>query len=102
MTQKYTVLCQLWEESERGWGVRPDGYSLHLSENDRQDYINAYWERMPKSVPDEYERPGCNPYWAEVPEEVFNKVKASQYGIRCYDRNYPSKLQLTGGKLNIT
>ena len=27
MKEKY-VVCQLWEESERGWGVRPDGYSL--------------------------------------------------------------------------
>jgi len=23
-------VVQAWEESERGWGVRPDGLSIHL------------------------------------------------------------------------
>lgn len=29
------ILCQEWEESERSWGVRPDGASLHFTENER-------------------------------------------------------------------
>src|SRR4051812_43624797 len=24
------AICQLWYESERGWGQRPDGFSLHI------------------------------------------------------------------------
>ena len=46
-----------WTESERGWGTRPDGYSLHLSENHAKKYVDDYWKKMPKDIPDEYSRP---------------------------------------------
>jgi len=59
MTQQ--VIRQDWLESERGWGFRPDGYSLHLTEEDRKSYIKAYWDRMPDQVPDEYSRPSGDP-----------------------------------------
>jgi hypothetical protein len=36
---KFLVIRQEWEESERGWGCRPDGYSLHLDKEDRNTYI---------------------------------------------------------------
>ena len=52
-----TVWCQLWEESEKGWGVRPDGYSLHSNQEDVKKYIKEYWDGMPKQTPDEYSRP---------------------------------------------
>lgn len=51
------VVVQYWEESERGWGTRPDGISVHLTDNDRQLYIQNYWRKMPDSIPDEYSRP---------------------------------------------
>ena len=76
------VIVQKWEESERGWGQRPDGYSLHQTEEDRQEFIEEYWERMPDDVPDEYSRPDGTPYRAEVDDETFAKVKASKNGIR--------------------
>ena len=48
---------QRWEESERGWGVRPDGCSLHLDSNYHKRYINEiYTIRQGEMVPDEYER----------------------------------------------
>ena len=31
MTVTKEVVAVQWEESERGWGVRPDGCSLHVS-----------------------------------------------------------------------
>ena len=37
---KNEVVVQKWEESERGWGTRPDGFSLHLTEA----YIQAFIE----------------------------------------------------------
>lgn len=55
-----------WEESERSFGVRPDGWSLHASPEDCsayvKAYVKAYWARMPDrgpggEAPDEYERP---------------------------------------------
>ena len=59
-----------WTEHERGWGCRPDGYSLHRSRDDADKYIADYWDRMPKDhVPDEYSRNG-EPYIVELDDLV--------------------------------
>ena len=55
---KVIVWIMPWEESERGWGVRPDGYSVHATEAGYDDYLSAYWKSMPDITPDEYSRPG--------------------------------------------
>jgi len=78
------VIRQDWEESERGWGVRPDGCSLHLSQADCERFINQYWDRMPDYAPDEYERPSGQPYQAKVTEEVYARISGSENGIRLY------------------
>ena len=58
---KKIVYFQFWWETERGWGERPDGYSLHLTVQDHKEWIRAYWKRMPDRVngeaPDEYSYP---------------------------------------------
>lgn len=77
----HTVIVQKWEESERGWGTRPDGYSLHLTDADRVEFINEYWKGMPSEIPDEYSRPSGTPYTATVTDEVYNEVKESENGI---------------------
>ena len=51
------VAIMPWEESERGWGTRPDGFSIHPDADDYRTFLKAYWDRMPDSPPDEYERP---------------------------------------------
>lgn len=86
------LVCQKWEESERGWGQRPDGYSLHVSEADRAEYVRAYWARMPAAVPHEYSRPCGTPYdveEGEVSEEVLSAVRASDLGKRYFGGAYP-------------
>lgn len=93
------VICQKWEESERGWGVRPDGYSLHLTEEDRKEYINKYNASLPEEVPDEYSRVSGTPYECEIDEnhrlaEELREAKKSgirfhKFGIRIYDNQYP-------------
>jgi len=83
------VVVQKWGESERGWGNRPDGYSLHLTEAHRVAYINEYWDDMPDETPDEYSYPNGTPYEAEVDVKVFAKVKASKHGIRRNSNDYP-------------
>jgi len=90
------VVVQKWEESERGWGVRPDGYSIHLTDADRHAYINKYWDSMPKSfVPDEYSRPSGTPYVAEVNlDKGWLKMIQTVGGIRIYNNKYPGD----GGK----
>jgi len=80
------VTVQKWEESERHWGTRSDGYSLHLNDSDRKNFIEEYWKRMPNSTPSEYSRPDGTAYIASVDGETYKKVKASKNGIRCFDR----------------
>ena len=82
LLDKFPVMVQLWEESERGWGTRPDGYSLHLTEEARKSYIEDYWASMPDEVPDEYSRPCGSPYVASVNEKTFIKVSANKNGIK--------------------
>jgi len=36
------VVYVSWEESERGWGTRPDGCSLHLTKADFEIYLDNY------------------------------------------------------------
>lgn len=88
-TTRHTVICQKWEESELGWGTRPDGYSLHLTEADRKAFIEDYWATMPASAPEEYSRPDGTPYSAEVDAETFQKVKASKNGTRSFSGTPP-------------
>lgn len=55
----HPAILQEWEESERGWGVRPDGATLHLTEEDRVRYVagfNAEFNPPTDDVPDEYRR----------------------------------------------
>jgi hypothetical protein len=52
-----SVWIMEWEESERGWGVRPDGFSIHPSQENYREFLADYWAKMPNETPDEYERP---------------------------------------------
>jgi hypothetical protein len=86
------VYCQVWEESERGWGVRPDGYSLHLTLDDVKSHIAEYWKKQKKhspEVPDEYSRPCGEPYLTEVNRAIHQQVKDSKNGVRTFDRHCP-------------
>ena len=81
------VYKQEWLESERGWGQRPDGCSLHLSMQDCTQYIKDYWERMPDDPPDEYSKPSGHPILVEVSESVYKEVHAAQkqHGLRIWN-----------------
>lgn len=76
------VVVQRWEESERGWGVRPDGYSVHLTRADCETFITEYWRSMPNQIPDEYSRPEGEPYCVDVIEALYDRVKKSKNGVR--------------------
>ena len=81
MKKTYTVVCQEWELSERGWGIRPDGYSLHLSEDSRTEYEKSYWARENKrntgGVPNEYSRPSGTPYLIDIDAKTYKKLQKS-------------------------
>jgi len=73
------VICQEWEESERGWGVRPDGYSLHLSVADRDAFVRRHEDALPSDhVPDEYTRVCGHPFLVDVAAEIFVQVAAAR------------------------
>ena len=78
------VIVQKWEESERGWNTRPNGFSLHLTDSDREAYIQEYWDRMPDWSPEEYSRPNGTSYNAYVDIGTFRRIKESKNGIRCF------------------
>jgi hypothetical protein len=90
------VWVQEWEESERGWGTRPDGYSIHLSEKAADDYVTEHWRSESKKrgpggpTPDIYSRDEGNPFKAEIVakdagEDVLVAVLAGK-AIRVYSK----------------
>ncbi len=82
------VICQKWLESERGWGTRPDGYTLHLTEAHRKRFVEAFWKRQKEllgnSTPDEYSREDGESYECPVTDTIYQKVKASGDGVWCW------------------
>lgn len=83
------VICQLWYESERGWGWRPDGFSLHLTEQDRLAFIRRYWEEMPNETPSEYSKETKEPFNVGVTPEIYERLKASEHGIWSSGSGWP-------------
>ena len=80
------IIYVSWEESERGWGTRPDGCSLHLTQKDYAAYLNRYWATMPQEVPDEYSRPAGRPVIAYARKPLYNRIKREgDYGLRLYE-----------------
>ncbi len=79
------TICQKWEESERGWGERPDGFSLHLSFEGLHRYLTEYWDEMPDEVPDEYSRPCGTPYPVGVSDEVVDQIEEAGGSLRFFE-----------------
>jgi len=78
------VVYVSWEESERNWGTRPDGCSLHLKEEDFREFEKEYWNSMSDDVPDEYSRPADRPVTAYASKEFYEKIKNSRKGLRLW------------------
>ncbi len=91
MEKRYEVLCQQWTETELGWGTRPDGFTLHMTEQHRAQYIRQYWAGMPDRVPDEYSRPDGEPYHCEVDEATYARMQAEGGTIWGAGNNYPRR-----------
>lgn len=93
-----TVVLQLWEESERGWGVRPDGFTLHLTMEDHKRFVADFWKRQKEvcgeETPDEYTRTCGDPKSITVGPETFNRLVAAQsdHGIWYQNDTSPNNL----------
>lgn len=86
------VIIQAWEESESGWGTKPDGFSLHLNETDKNTYCDEFMtsqrERLGERVPDIYERPIDHDLsTCYISLEKMEILKKSKNGIRTFDTN---------------
>lgn len=82
-----------WIESERGWGQRPDGLSLHLTEEDKKKYEKEYWSKMPDGpAPDEYSRPEGSKT-INVTDELYNKVEEKGGSWRIWQHKVAEELK---------
>jgi hypothetical protein len=70
------VYLQYWEESERDWGVRPDGCSIHLDLESHANYIDeVYRDRtFHQHVPNEYDRIVGDPIKVRVSEKLYEDL----------------------------
>lgn len=48
-----------WMETEKDWGKRPDGFSLHISVEAAQIFLKDAFDRLPAATPDEYDYPSA-------------------------------------------
>lgn len=89
----HAVVLVEWTESERGWGQRPDGVSLHLSAEAAKAYIDDYWKREKEYnpsgvVPDEYSFPESGRTMVTVDDETHKQILESNSGLRLWQGKY--------------
>lgn len=74
--QRRTVFIQNWEESERGYGTRPDGFTIHVDRKQRDEYVDWYYKTFNNSsyAPNSYTRIDGLPIEIEVSEELYDLI----------------------------
>lgn len=99
------AFCQVWEESEAGWGQRPDGYSVHYSLEDAKEYVKEYLSdqkkyfdsRGVKGTPHEYTRPAGEPYECKLSKkmaiELVGQISLGRKGLRVDNNKYPKAVE---------
>lgn len=67
---------QYWEESERNWGVKPDGCSLHIDLDSHVIYVDdIYRDRtFHQHVPNEYDRIVGDPIEVEILDSLYQEL----------------------------
>lgn len=76
-----------WTESERGWGQRPDGVSLHPTKDLAEEYIKEYWARQPPrdkngNPPDCYVRPESARTMVMVDNQLYDEITHSPKKVK--------------------
>lgn len=59
-----------WTEYERGWGPRPDGFSLHPDEQAAEDFSHHVTKDYTGPAPDTYIKPDGKPFAVSVADGV--------------------------------
>ncbi len=89
------VYLQHWEESERGWGVRPDGCSIHIDLESHKCFLqNIYDDRDPLNVPDEYERIVGDVSEVLVSDSIFSEIIKEKGTIRLMQNSFSNLVEL--------
>ncbi len=78
-----TVYVETWTEYERGWGSRPDGFTLHIDRGSHHRFVSRYNQEHNNSaeVPDEYSQADGNVRLVKVSEKLYQKVLSSGNGM---------------------
>jgi hypothetical protein len=64
-----------WTEFERGWGCRPDGFSLHRTALEGAKFVADVQSQQPTDhVPHEYSAPDGEPFLMEVSQSLYDLV----------------------------
>lgn len=87
------VFLQLWEESERGWGTRPDGCSIHIDMINHKLYIEDSYKDRNGSVPDVYERIVGNVITAFVDDRIFDIIERDK-SVRLFENELNNLIKL--------
>jgi hypothetical protein len=89
------VILQFWEESERGWGIRPDGCSIHISETNRENFVKSIYSLRNESddVPDIYERINGEQVIAFIEDGLFKELK-EQGSLRLLEHELNNLIKL--------
>jgi hypothetical protein len=70
-------IFQFWEESERGWGIRPDGCSIHSTKEELNIFIENIYKNRGDDVPKEYDRIIGDPMECFISDKLYDKLKQS-------------------------
>jgi hypothetical protein len=87
------IILQLWEESERGWGTRPDGCSIHIDLNSQKQYIKDYYKDRDDNVPDVYERIIGEPIEAFIDDKLFSVIEKDK-NVRLFETELNNLLSM--------
>jgi hypothetical protein len=68
------VSLQIWEESERGFGSRPDGCSIHINSETRKEYIDSIYDSRGDLIPNIYDRAIGSELEAFIDDNLFKMV----------------------------
>jgi hypothetical protein len=86
---------QFWEESERGWGVRPDGCSLHLNSELHKSFVDGvYKSRDYGNIPHEYDRVNGNVLEVLVSETIYREILNGNGNLRLMQHSLSNLIKL--------
>lgn len=85
----HKAICQAWVESERGWGQKDDGFSLHVDLKARDRYIKKENAGKKLPVPDVYVFASGGAYEVIVTTHLWKAMVKSKGSYRSFG-NIPS------------